>query len=152
MMGRPSKLKPNRVERITDALSKGATRTAAAGTAGIDYETMRRWLRKGEQQTRGIYVDFCGAVARAEAEAEMFHTNIVYEAAKNGSPQNSQWWLERRRHEDWGKIERQEITGDLEHTQKIIVEYEKPEWITESDLNGSTPSNSSLLIPKRNGK
>lgn len=50
-------------------------------------------------------------VTRAEAQAEKNYATVVKESAKAGDWKAAQFWLERRRREDWGPIVKQEVSG-----------------------------------------
>lgn len=67
--GRPSKLTLALQEEICRAIAaSGATLTAAAQIAGVDYSTLKRWIQKGKAQKRGKFRAFLAAVERARAE------------------------------------------------------------------------------------
>lgn len=72
--GRPSKLTPERSERIISLIRNGATHTAAAGSCGIDYTTFLRWIRDGKTDLanghNSIYAVFAVEVFIAEYELE----------------------------------------------------------------------------------
>lgn len=99
--GRPSKYSPEIVKKILDALAAGNTRKASAQYAGVGENTLGDWLRR--------YRDFRDAVLRAEAAAEVGHVANIAQAARAGSVAASIFWLERRRHRDWGKVDRLEV-------------------------------------------
>lgn len=123
-MARRSKF--GRVENaILKALKRGATRTAACEKAGIHRATFYEWLKDPTKAT------FSDEVTRAEAEAEIHHTDTIHEAAAGGAlileTVNEQYrkgelvgttttrryappdakaaafWLERRRRQEYGK-------------------------------------------------
>lgn len=104
-MARPSKYTPEREAKIVDALAAGNTRKTACLLAGVGQRTFEGWLHR--------YRGFCAAVEKAEAEAEATHVANIKTAAAGGSWTASAWWLERRRHEDWGKKDRLEITATI---------------------------------------
>lgn len=70
--GRPSKLTPERKERIIKAIKAGAHYKTACQHAGIDYRTFRNWMKKGEQAKTGRYRDFYLAVTKANADLEVY--------------------------------------------------------------------------------
>jgi len=89
-------------KRLCDAIRAGNYYEAACAYAGIDYSTFRRWMKKGEEQKRGKYREFCEAVTRAELEAEarlvaqwQQHMPNDYRAIRD--------FLERRFPERWSK-------------------------------------------------
>ncbi len=97
MAGRPSKRTPEREARILEAIRGGATRKAAALHAGINQDTLTDWTHR--------YSDFSDAIARAEADVELRLTAIILNAARE-DPRHAEWWLERRRSEDYGRREK----------------------------------------------
>lgn len=115
LRGRPTKYHDDRCEAILHALRQGNTKRTAALVGGIHYVTLNEWCK--------TYPDFSEAVEKAEAEAEALHVaNIRTHSADNW--QASAWWLERRRHGDYRRREKVEVTGEdgkpIEHS--IIVE------------------------------
>src|SRR5947209_19458553 len=102
MAGRHSKQTPERVERLLTALREGNTRINACRLAGISDQTLADWQRKS--------LDFLAQVKSAEADAEAAHVANIRRASLSGEWTASAWWLERRRPQDWGKVERVEVT------------------------------------------
>jgi hypothetical protein len=94
-VARPTKYTPELVERICDALRKGTTRANAGTYAGIDHATFCRYLHR--------HCEFREAVEKAEADAQLGHEAIIRKAATDGTWTASAWWLERRRHADYGR-------------------------------------------------
>lgn len=90
----------SREEALLNALRNGNTRRAAAGHVGIHHATFYRMLENAT---------FRDAVEKAEAEAEVKYLGGVAEAAANGAWQANAWWLERRRHEDYGRRDKVDI-------------------------------------------
>lgn len=72
--GRPSKLNPERSERIVSLIRQGATHAAAAGSCGIEYSTFVRWIARGKQDLvnneETPYAHFALSVLIAEYELE----------------------------------------------------------------------------------
>lgn len=88
--GRPSKLTPERQERLVSALKAGASRIGAANFAGIGETTMRDWMRLAvDDAADGEYRGFRRAVLEAEAIAEL---SAVVEVRKA----DPKWFLSRR--------------------------------------------------------
>jgi transposase len=100
-MARPSKMTPEVVKKIADALSGGSTRKAAAQYAGVDEKTLINWMHR--------YSSFSSAVLLAEAGCEVAAVATIVQAGRSGSWLASAWWLERRRHAEWGKVDRLEV-------------------------------------------
>ena len=98
-MARPSKYNESLVTAICNALEAGATKTAAAESNGVEYETFRRWMFSK--------VEFHALVIRAEAKAEMRFTATITKAAQGTKDIPGDWraaesWLKRRRRAEWG--------------------------------------------------
>jgi hypothetical protein len=103
--GPKSKYTPERVKRIIDALAAGNTRGASAAYGGIDHDTLLRWEKR--------YAEFAEQVKDAEARAEVGHVANIAQAARSGNWTASAWWLERRRHQDWGRKDKLEIISSV---------------------------------------
>ena len=65
-MARPTKMNPRIRQVICAAVN---TRQAAAEAAGVDRDTLRRWIRRGEQDNEGAFKAFYGALTRAEGRS-----------------------------------------------------------------------------------
>lgn len=120
-MARPSKLNPEVAKRITDALAAGNTRRAAAAYGGIEEHTLGRWIKR--------YDHFAQAVKSAEAQAEVSHVARIAQASQAGAWQASAWWLERRRHADWGKVDRLEIEVRRAAERVAATTGADPDWL-----------------------
>lgn len=97
---RPTKDTPERRKVILSALAQGNTRTATCAVAGITLETLACWARSDPE--------FSVALRESEAKAELAALKTI----KNAMPMSWQaaaWWLERRRPDEWGKVDRVEI-------------------------------------------
>lgn len=103
-MARPTKLTAGTEKAILDALRAGITRTAAAESNGVDRTQLWRWMTK--------FATFRNAVLQAEAQAEVRAT-ITLRQAGEGDWRAALAWLERRRHEDWGKRDKLEIVSTI---------------------------------------
>ena len=104
-----------RTAAILVGLRLGMTRTAAAGASGIHYSTMFRMVESD--------ADFRQAVENAEAEAEARFTALVARAADE--PKNwtaAAWWLERRKHADFGRRDRVDMSIDLKGLASKMAE------------------------------
>ena len=72
----------------------------APRASGVDPESLRKWIRKGEEETMGEYHQFAEDVGKAETTAE---TNMVQILHNSDDWRAAAWWLERRRPLDYGK-------------------------------------------------
>jgi primosomal protein N'' len=101
MAGRPTKYDAERAERILSALRAGNTRKAACAFGAISDETFANWCRR--------YLEFLEAVRKAESDAEVRRVANIAKAGNEGDWRADAWWLERRRHQDWGRKDRIEL-------------------------------------------
>jgi transposase len=100
-MARPSKYTPEMEKKIVEALTAGVSRKTAAEYAGIDEKTVINWMKR--------YSSFSSAVIAAETKVEVSATISLRQAWAGGDWRAALAWLERRRHEDWGRKDRLEI-------------------------------------------
>ena len=73
--GRPTKYNDKRCAKIIALLKRGNTRKAAAGSAGVTYETFRAWLADPQ------FSSFSADVDAAEDYAEQYYADIIRRAA-----------------------------------------------------------------------
>jgi hypothetical protein len=104
-MARPRKMTPMTEASILTALRAGNTRSASAESNGIDRVTLYRWMERAAA--------FRNAVIQAEAQAEVRAVITIRQAYDAGSWQAALAWLERRRHQDWGRKDRVEIIATV---------------------------------------
>lgn len=109
-MARPTKYTPDRVGRLLQAIRAGNTRRAACAYAGIDENTLARWIAR--------YGDFGESLTRAEAESEV---QLVAQVRQADDWHAKAWLLERRWPDVWGKREKVEITI-RQHAEKLAAE------------------------------
>jgi hypothetical protein len=95
-MARRTKLTPEVQHHIVTAIKTGATYEVAAQFGGITRATLWLWLKKGQEQSRGIYRTFFDTFKKAEAQSCVRSLAIVHQAANEGSWQAAAWLLERR--------------------------------------------------------
>jgi hypothetical protein len=83
--GRPTKFDPDTAGRIITAIRAGNYLTTAAAFAGIDRQTIYRWLTEAEQDDAPpALVEFRDGVARARAEAEVRVVTAVRRGIEGG--------------------------------------------------------------------
>ena len=121
-MARPTKMNPGIRQAICKALRCGNTRQAAAEAAGVDRDTLRRWIRRGEQDNTGAFKAFYGALTRAEAEAEQEAVSVVKGAFMAGEWRAAAWWLERRRPETYREQKNQGSSAAAETIVRVVYE------------------------------
>ena len=117
-MGRPTKLTPERQNRLVEAIQAGNYYKVACAAAGIDYSTFRLWMQAGEAKKNPRFSEFFEAITRAEAAAEDSAVRM-WQQAMPTDWRAAQMFLERRHPDRWGKQERL----DLKHAGKVEVEH-----------------------------
>jgi transposase len=112
--GRPTKLTPEVQERIVTALRAGNYRETASRHAGISYMTFRRWEMKGEAVKSRKFCEFCEAIKKAEADAEVRDLELISKAAEE-QWQAAAWKLERKYPQRWGRRDatKLELSGEV---------------------------------------
>jgi hypothetical protein len=114
--GRQTKLTPQLTQKICDAIRAGNYAKVACAMVGISEAIYYRWLQYGRQDNaEPIYLEFVESIERAEAEAEVHAVALIKKAANDGSLAASQWYLERKHSDRWGRKDsvKQEISGTL---------------------------------------
>jgi len=101
-MARPSKFTPEVTAAILTAIGIGGTLKDAAEAAGIDYNTLNEWLKRGAVEKSGKFREFYEASRKQEADATMKYLAVIAEAARKGDWKAALEWLKRRRRADWG--------------------------------------------------
>jgi len=124
-MARRSKLNQEVQTRIIQAIQAGSTYEFAAQFAGITRTTLFYWLRRGEEQSTGIYRTFFNAFKKAEGVACVGSLAIINKEAREGNWQAAAWLLERRFGYSRDGPPPIQITIDTEHLdmKTLINEY-----------------------------
>jgi hypothetical protein len=104
--GRPSKLTESRMEKLIEALRAGAYRIDACRAAGIHYNTLLAWEKKGETQEKGEFSEFLEALRMAEAEAVITNIDVITRAAQDGDWRAAAWFLEHKYPDRWARLEK----------------------------------------------
>lgn len=112
-MARPTKLTPDVQARICQAVQLGATYELAAQYGGVAYETLRSWLRAGEQRPNSPHAAFSAALKEAEGKGVLGWLAKIEKAASDGEWTAAAWKLERRYPQTYGRRV-QEVTGRVE--------------------------------------
>lgn len=150
--GRPSKLTPELVEQIIDAVLEGAYIETAAQAAGIGKTTLYRWLRRADDveartleqledadlednaevavydavnPAEWVYLDFRHALKSAEAYAEL---ELLRRTTRGGLGwQAYMTVLERRHPARWSRRERVTHDGAVDVGRPKVITVEEPE-------------------------
>jgi hypothetical protein len=83
--GRPTSFTPDTRSKIIAAVSQGNTLSASALMSNISDQTLRNWLKSGEQEEHGEYAEFALAIKQAQAKAEMASVEGIRAAAQGGA-------------------------------------------------------------------
>lgn len=135
--GRLSLLTPELQARVCDYLSYGNFLETAAAAVGVDQSTLRRWLKRGRREMQRlqlspdgevdpnelIYLNFCKAVDRAEAEAEVDGLKMLH-AHSYDDWRAVAWRLERKAFGRWGRrqaIEHSGPDGKPAVVQRLVI-------------------------------
>lgn len=111
LRGRPSLLTEDLQAMLLSGIEEGLPLKQAAMLAGICYETLNRWRKKGESESAPPeFRHFCQALQRSEAVAMQ---RLVSQVSKAGNTdwRAAAWILERRHPDEFGKAEKIEHTG-----------------------------------------
>jgi hypothetical protein len=125
--GRPCKLTPEVIQRLSEAIKLGATYELACNYAGVTYQTFRSWMIKGENTRRkNKFFELFKAIKEAEGEAAYKWLALIDKAAIEGSWQAAAWKLERRHREF--KLNNQDDRDQDEINIRIQIDpkYSKP--------------------------
>lgn len=138
--GRPSKLTHTVRQNFLSAIAMGTHLETACGFAGIDYNTMREWVQRGEgthptRRKTPEYAEFAEAVTRAIAQAEVTLVKRVSDSSKDDW-RAATWMLERRHPERWANTQRiqVEVQKELERTLDQL-EKQLPPALFDQVLN-----------------
>lgn len=120
-MARPSKWTDEREQAVLEALRAGMSRRGAAEYAGISVDTLERRMRR--------FAGFAATVKQAEASVEMRAVRTITQAWDDGEWRAAGHWLERRRHADWGRVDRVEIEIRRVAEQVAAETGADPDWL-----------------------
>ena len=123
--GRPSKLTARCQEKLVEAIASGLPLKSAAALAGISYETLNRWKKRGEDSNGGPeYRQFCHALEQANAAAMQYHVQNITEKSRLDW-RASAWILEKRVREDFGKDQVEQKSHPLTTPPKITRSFQE---------------------------
>lgn len=111
-MAAPSKLTPDRSDRLCKAIADGNYYETACALAGIQYATFRLWMCAGEEAKSGPKRAFFEAVTRAQAEAEE-RVVALWQARIPEDWQAARDFLARRHPERWGPNEKHRLDQNI---------------------------------------
>lgn len=121
VMGRPTKLTKELQAKVIEAVRAGNYIETAAAYAGISKPSLYDWMKRGNNQNKGIYRDFLNAIEKALADAEMRDVLIIGNAAKENW-QAAAWRLERKFPDRWARKDK--IQAEVNHSGGISTKIE----------------------------
>jgi len=109
-IGRPTKFTNETIKIILDSIRLGSSYTLAAQAAGIAYNTFNEWMKAGAKADGSPFCDFYDKVRQTEGQRVNGWLQHIENAAANGAWTASAWRLERLYPDDFGKVERVNIS------------------------------------------
>ena len=117
-MGRPTKLTPERQQVLVDAIRAGNYYETACAAAGIEYQTFRNWMVRGQEGRGARYVEFFEAITRAEHECEQEIVQLWRDAMPDDW-RAAQMFLERRHRDRWGPVQKMELDQRVQGRMEV---------------------------------
>lgn len=122
--GRPTLLNPTRQAALLKAIEQGMPLKHAAAMAGMSYDTLNAWQKRGENESAPEqFRQFCQLLRHSQAVAMQVHLSSICDSAKRDW-RAAAWMLERRFPEDFARQQQ------LEHS----ISDGKP-WMPDPELN-----------------
>ena len=94
-MARRTKLSPEIIRRLVEAIQIGCTYKQACDHAGISASTFYAWMERGRNGDIE-FEEFLETIKRANAKSVIANLAVVQRAARDGSWKAAAWVLERR--------------------------------------------------------
>ncbi len=95
-MSRPSKLTPEIQQKIGENIALGLSYSLAAEAAGVTYQSLNSWLKRGQTEKSGMYNPFFKHIQKCNADGARKLLERLNDAAAAGNCQVCMWILERR--------------------------------------------------------
>lgn len=131
--GRKTKLVPDVIARLLQAIQLGATYEQACAYAGIAYNTFNEWMKEGMVATSGDKMELYEQVQEAQGLAAVGWLAKIEKAA-NIDWRAAAWKLERRYPKDFGRVAVDvTMSGQLDH-QHTHTLPQLPENLTFDQL------------------
>ena len=101
--GRPSKLTAETKAQLLEGVRAGLSYKLACADAGIHYNTLRNWVKRGEGAKNGEFLEFLEDLKRAEGGGAKRLVGLIQRSANEGHWKAAAWILERRYPETYGR-------------------------------------------------
>ncbi len=143
IMARPTKLTKKTQDVIVKGTENGNYPEIVARAGGISKSTYDNWIARGQEggASNARFVEFLGAVTRAEAVAETRLVAELYKAALNPTGKENRAGTEflRRRHPDrWSTTDRIQGQVKHEHTHETKLDQEIDDLLAQMAAGGSS--------------
>lgn len=128
----PQLLTPGVRAKLVEAILDGLSHTQAARYAGINPNTLTKWIRKGEAARSGAEHDLVRIIEVAEAQLERALVVAIKTAAFGGDWRAAEALLKRRFPDRWGdrqRIDHHVIAEEAEKLAEAYPELEKAEIV-----------------------
>lgn len=134
--GRPSKLTPEVTKRFLDAVRLGSPYELACKYAGITYDTLVNWRKRGEKG-EDAYSEFFESLSLAEGQA-VIQWLAQIEKHSQADAKWAAWKLERRYPESFGRqdkltIDVNQLDSDIERELAAITAGSQAALISETE-------------------
>ena len=152
-----SKLTQQVIDKICEAVKRGAYLTHAAAYAGVGAEVVSEWKKAGEQLAKAIaddpslephlteyqslQIEFAQRILEAEGEGTFTMLDAITRAAEAGQWAAAAWRLERRYPREYGRqIQQLEGVNGKEVTFRVIHDTQDKKARDDDDLSTGTSS------------
>ena len=115
--GNDSKLTPETIERLCEAMKLGATNKIAADYVGVTRDCLQKWLAEAKKSNDPYLKRFLTAFLQARAQAAMKSLKVINDAA--GLPKGAMSWraaawiLERRYRDSYSQRSEVELSANV---------------------------------------
>lgn len=104
-------------QRICKHIETGTPKRFAARAEGVSENTVAEWVSRGEgrdpdRAATPLMEWFAKEMRKAEAKDVNRRKVRLDSIAESGDPRVDMWWLERRHPEEFGRVDRHEVTGE----------------------------------------
>lgn len=132
-------MNPTRQAALLKAIEQGKPLKQAAAMAGMSYDTLNTWQKRGENESAPEeYRQFCQQLRHSQAVAMRVHVSSICDAAKRDW-RAAAWMLERRFPEDFARQQQLEhsVTDakpwmpDPEVNHEVLIRMQKQRGISE---------------------
>ena len=144
------------MEKLIEALRSGNYRIDSCRAAGIHYNTLLAWEKKGESQKSGEYIEFLEALRIAEAEAVVSNVDVITKAAQGGDWRAAAWFLKHKYPNNWARLDKRAIEDMLPDNNKDVIQERVNEYWAEAErrgignkrLAGTEDTNSNVVLER----